>query len=625
MTLERATPWVLGSLIVVFLLQTTLSVWNDSATFDENINPAVGYAELFIRDYSLYHDHPPLIRVFTALPLLAFQPNVPLNHDSWQKRAKGTQDRYDFAHEFFYVANSNAGTMLFWSRMPVIFLSLVLGLLVFKWAKALYGNLAGLFSLFLYTFEPNIIAHSRLATTDLILTLFIFCAVFQFWQYYQSPSLKALILTGILFGLALLSKFSAIMLLPILFLLAFLVPKKGEIAELTTTLWSLKSRVTGEAMGRIFKTMCLVSIIAVGVLLAFYGSQWELYIKGFSDTMSHYEKGHNAFLMGNHSTDGWWHYFPVAFLLKTPIPLLIYVLVSFLFLSFRKEKAGYFLLVPIGVITISALFSHINIGLRHILPIYPFLIVLASSVTLIRFSQPRFFSACFVCLGFWYAFSTASIFPSYLAYFNEFVGPKKGYRQLVDSNLDWGQDLKRLRTFLDKNDIDHVYLGYFGTADPCYYGIKPIDLPGPPSRCGRGREEIQADYIAISATHLQSVYFADKKTFSWLLPYEPVARIGYSIFVYDIQGDAGAHNNLGILFLRHGQFMRAVEEFKQVAELSPEDATAYVNLGFTHARMAAFEEAEQAYEKALQLDPQNPIARAGLQGIRRRKKETQSF
>ena len=129
----------------------------------------------------------------------------------------------------------------------------------------------------------------------------------------------------------------------------------------------------------------------------------------------------------------------------------------------------------------------------------------------------------------------------------------------------------------------------------------------------------------MSATNLQSVYFADKKTFSWLLPYEPVARIGYSIFVYDIQGDAVAHNNLGILFLRHEQFTRAVEEFKQVAELSPEDATAYVNLGFTHARLAAFEEAEQAYEKALQLDPQNPIARAGLQGIKRRKKETQSL
>ena len=321
--------------------------------------------------------------------------------------------------------------------------------------------------------------------------------------------------------------------------------------------------------------------------------------------------------MGNHSTDGWWLYFPIAFLLKTPIPLIIFVLISGLFLSFRKEKAEYFLLVPIGVILISALFSHINIGLRHILPIYPFLIVMASSLTTIKFSNPRVFVSCVVAMGTWYVWSTVSIFPSYLAYFNEFVGPKKGYRQLVDSNLDWGQDLKRLKAFMDKNDIDLVYLRYFGMADPCYYGIKPIDLPGPPTSCGRGRDNVLADYIAISATHLQSVYFADKKLFDWLKAYEPMGRVGYSIFVYNIKGDGAARNHLGLLYLKYGMLGNALRESRAVVKLAPRDAMAYANLGYVYARLSIFDEAEKAYREALKLDPENSLATSELKKLSR--------
>ncbi len=210
---------------------------------------------------------------------------------------------------------------------------------------------------------------------------------------------------------------------------------------------------------------------------------------------------------------------------------------------------------------------------------------MASSITTIRNSRPRVFASSFAGLGLWCVVSTVSIFPSYLAYFNEFIGPEKGYRYLVDFNLDGGQDLKRLKQFIDEKELDQIYLHYFGTAEPCYYGIHSIDLPGSFNHCGRSNDKL-ARFLAISATHLQSVYLPNKASYDWILKQEPVTRIGYSIFVYDIKENV--HNNFGILYLKEGQTKRALEEFKRVLELLPGEATAYVNVGFAHARLAAF-------------------------------------
>jgi tetratricopeptide (TPR) repeat protein len=240
---------------------------------------------------------------------------------------------------------------------------------------------------------------------------------------------------------------------------------------------------------------------------------------------------------------------------------------------------------------------------------------------MIKFSRPRFFGSCFAGLGLWYVFSTVSIFPSYLAYFNEIVGPERGYHYLADSNLDWGQDLKRLKVFMDQRDIKKLYLSYFGTADPCFYGIKPIYLPGSLSLCRQKPDGGGADFIAISTTNLQSVYLPNKKSFDWLKAYEPIGRVGYSIFVYEIQGDVSAHNNLGILYLNYGMVKDAVKEFNLVVDLSPKEPMAYSNLGYAYSRLSSFDRAEAAYREALKLDSDNSVAKAGLKGIERLKKK----
>lgn len=615
---------VVGLLVGVFLLQALAGMSGDSATFDETINSAIGYAEIFTGDLSLVNDHPPLVRVLTALPLLVLHPTIPLNHPSWRLRAQGMGDRYDFAYQFFYRANANADSMLFWTRLVVVSLSLVLALLVYQWATDLYGPTAGLLALFFYAFEPNLMAHSRVTTNDLAVTLFIFATVRLYWNYGKHPSWRCLGLAGFSLGLALLTKFSALMLLPMLFFLACLRIEvfKNLMAGHLPDRRSMTAPLFVQEAVRVFSPLVAMGGIALAVILFYYGSQWKLFFEGINNVVLHYQGGHSAFLMGMHSTEGWWYYFPVVFILKTPIPLMLAVLAALLFKTFKDGEAGCFLLVPMAMTALAGLLSHLNIGIRHILPLYPFMIVLASSIVKIRLSEPRLARPLIAAAGTWMVVSTLSIFPGYLGYFNELVGPGDGYRYLVDSNLDWGQDLKRLKGFMKEKGLNQVYLSYFGTADPCYYGIHSIDLPGSYNRCGASGAK-SARFLAVSATNLQSVYLPDRETFAWLLPYEPVARVGQSIFVYDIEGDAAAHNNLGIVYLKYGHFETALGEFEQVVRLSPEDPEAQVNLGFVYARLSFFDEAEAAYQKALQLDPDNKIARAGLKGIERKKRKVQ--
>lgn len=604
-------------LVFVFLLQAIASMWEDAPTYDELVAPSVGYAELLTGDFGLVDDHPPFYRALIALPLLALRPVVRLEHPSWRERKQGPLDRYLFAHDFFYRSNGNADQIIFVSRLPVVFLSVVLGWLVFRWARHRYGEKAGCLALFLYVFEPNILAHSRLATNDLILTFFIFATVYQFWRYYKNPSPKALALTGALLGLALISKFSALMLVPIVVLLALL---SGAQDSALSPRAALRSCLSAEALLRCIRALCLVAAFAAAVVLLFYRSQWTLFLGSMYNAMGHYETGRVAFLLGSYSSGGWWYYFPVAFLLKTPIPLLFFLLAAFLFWSFRKDRSEIFLLVPVAIITAVALGSRMNIGLRHILPLYPFLIVLASSIVSVRFTRQRFFGVCFGVLAVWYLAGTLAIFPSYLAYFNEFVGPQNGYRALVDSNLDWGQDLKRLKAFLDRNKIDSVYLSYFGTADPCRYGLRFVYLPGTMYRC---QEQVQPGqrpgFIAVSATNLQSVYLDYEESYEWLKPRQPLAQIGYSIFVYDIREDPAAHYNLGILYLKYGLAQEALSEFQAVAKLSPKSSMAYSGIGLAYERLSRQDEAERAYRKALELDPQDRTARSGLDRIDRKK------
>ena len=205
-------------------------------------------------------------------------------------------------------------------------------------------------------------------------------------------------------------------------------------------------------------------------------------------------------------------------------------------------RQALFLVLPVTLIFLAMTQAKTNIGLRHILPVYPFLLVLASRTATLRLRRP---SLALLLIGIplaCTAISSLRIAPHQLAYFNESIGgPEQGYRYLSDSNLDWGQDLKGLKAYIEREKLPIIYLSYFGTAPPAYYGIRYQDVAskgalGPPPP-----ERVPADaprkILAISAYNLQDVSKADNPLFRWLWTRRPIAKIGYSIFVYDLTND----------------------------------------------------------------------------------------
>jgi hypothetical protein len=233
----------------------------------------------------------------------------------------------------------------------------------------------------------------------------------------------------------------------------------------------------------------------------------------------------NAFLAGDYGDRGWWYYFPVAFAIKTPVVLLLAAAAGLVVWGWRSRDKAMFVLVPIVVYLGWSMTTHINIGVRHILPIYPFVIVLAAAALA--------FVGC--------AAETAIAYPHQLAFFNLLVGgPSHGSEYLVDSNLDWGQDLKPLKRWMDDHQISHINLAYFGSADPRYYGIDCTFLPGAPTWVNPEfvNDPRLPGYVAVSATLLRGVYAENDQQRQFYAPLArmtPAAVIGHSIFVYWVE------------------------------------------------------------------------------------------
>lgn len=521
-------------LLFLVFLQAFLSMRHKSPVFDETIHLSAGYYYLKTGDFRLSHDHPPLVKIMAGVPLMLLERVEPINVPRWRG-----EEAQKYGEKFFYASGNDADRVILLGRTSIVLLSVLLGFFVFKWAGELYGLGAGIFALFLYVLEPNILAHSRLVTTDLGSTCFIFISTYFFWRFLKEFRRKDLILTGVTFGLALASKFSALLLVPIFLSLIFLSTRTA------------KGKAPTENM-----VLSVASVFALGFLVVFlsYGCQFGYisqassygwicglagriplpaleWFKGFYDTFLNVQ-GHPAYLMGMYSNRGWWYYHFFAFLIKTPISLLVLLLLSVAFFKGIRSSDmldEWFLMMPVAWFLLVTLFTSIDIGLRHILPIYPFLFVFVSKIVRVKFTRQTLWVGAIFLLSTWYLISSLSIYPHYLAYFNEFVGgPNSGYKYLVDSNLDWGQDLKGLAKYGREKGIEKIKLSYFGTANSNYYHI--------PYRKITEKEAHQytPGIYAISATNLQNVYEEDKTRFAWLKKHEPIDKIGYSIFIYKV-------------------------------------------------------------------------------------------
>lgn len=296
-----------------------------------------------------------------------------------------------------------------------------------------------------------------------------------------------------------------------------------------------------------------VSIFVLALVYRF--SFVSLWFDGVFATFSRLSGGRAAYLHGSWSSDGWWWYFPAAFLLKTPLALLLLgALGACAALRRPRAEAAWILIPPAGYLA-AALTSKTDIGYRHLLPVYPFLCLWAGLGAAWLWRRGRTARVAAAALGVWLAASVVRNAPHSLAYFNELAGGH-GERWLSDSNLDWGQDLPALGRALDARGNPPVVLSYFGAGDPEAYGIKYVPLAFITNVERTGNASLAAGgpvLFAISETNLVGTYFRNHQLFDWLKSRSPAAVPGGSIYLYDLTGDAEGRAILGTMLAGEGR------------------------------------------------------------------------
>jgi hypothetical protein len=550
-------------LVAIFLGQGLYFIASNAQTFDEAVHLTAGYSYLVTGDFRLNGEHPPLIKQLCALPVWLWY-RLPFNPDPalWEEARSG-EDRpqWYLSPAFLYGSTVPADRILALARVPNLLLGGCLVALIGWWAYRLWGAAAALLAMSLAAFEPNLIANASLITTDLGVTLFTFLTFYLLWEYAARPSRGLSLASGIALGLALVSKFSGVMYVGITALTIGIYLLCGGTFPLSGSGGDTGPKTLPQRLRQAAPTFLRIVCLALLVILPFYFFQgYSTWAFGLRTQMNQQTTGKAAFFLGEYSEGGWWSYFLVAFLIKTPVGSLL--LIAAALLCWRagepwQRRDAVFLLAPVAATLLALTQLRLNIGLRYALPIYPFLLVAASRLATVRY-RPAWLAPVLVGIPLaWTGASALRVAPHQLAYFNELVGgPGEGYRYLTQSCLDWGQDLRGVKAYMDREGLPMIYFSYQGTAPVAYYGIRSQYLPSfgqlGPAPTDELPEDLTREVLAISVVNLQGVHCEDRDMFRWLYQRTPIARIGYSIFVYDLTGDADAHCRLAEVYTKVG-------------------------------------------------------------------------
>lgn len=553
--------YFIGFLLFLFFLREISVSVRKSITCDETVHITGGYYYVKKGDFFINFEHPPFSKTLSGLFISFININMPENIYRGLR-----ENEWELGKAFFYLNRDKVDKILFWARFPMILLGLLLCFFIYLWARDLYGEIAGIFSLFIISFCPNFLAHSCLVTTDVPFTLFFIMTLYFLHKFFEKNTKKFLIFSGISFGLSLSTKFTGIILMPpILLLLIFL-----EIKENFREKFKLY-------FGDFLIYLILLPFLILLFSYSFFG--FGNFILGIKEII--YEttqRGHMSYLNGKFSEKGWIYYFIFAFFYKTPLPLIILILIS-VFLSFKIDKKERFLILPAIIYFIFSSLSKKQIGIRYILPFYALIYIYTGRIFLYhnKLKMPlKIKKALLILLLVWYAFSSIKIHPHYIAYFNEIGGgPENGWKHLIDSNIDWGQDLKELREYLKKEGNPELMLNYFGSIFPETYGIiyEPFIYPFfvvyvPEENYHFNSPFPKKEYLAISVNHLCGFlwgFILKPDIFDFLKEKKPKAKIGYSIYVYDITKDIETRKKMMELFEIFG-FKKQAERQRKIIE-----------------------------------------------------------
>ena len=630
-------------LLLVFLGELTFSVWQQSLSWDEGDHIFAGYMSWKKSDFGINPEHPPLVKALATIPLLPMHLKAPDPRANTYFKDEAYSDGRDFI--FGNGGEAEADRIIFRARMAAATLSLLLGLLVFLAAREMFGDGAALFALVLVVFEPNMIAHGAYVTTDMGISCFIFAGIYAFYRYVKAPSVSRLIVLGVASGLALASKHSGVLLLP--FGLALII---------TEILWPSPETLTNKrkvAM-RLTGAFLAASIIAIGVLWAFYGFRYAArpggmpmnpslaeYAAGLKGTEQHLylalahwhilpesylygmvdvrliSDSFSTYIFGKVYARGVWFYFPAAFIIKSTAAFMgLLLLAGFAIVTgkLRARREIFFLTIPPLLYLLIATGTGLNIGARHILPMYPFLSVLIGGASLALAHRDRRWAYVVGLLLAWHAVSSARAYPNYLAYSNEFWGgPANTYKYLTDSNTDWGQQLKAVKKYLDNRPVKDCWFAYFVEPSIHFsaYGISCKPLP----TADTGWTDYQVDTpqtitgtLLISAGTLTGYELGSNV----LNPYrqfqklKPVAFIQDGVFVYDGTFDMRFASALGHVtrardLTAAGQLASGLVEAQTAVAIDPDELQAQMVLGDTLTALGRPLAAKPAYQQALAI------------------------
>jgi hypothetical protein len=524
---RQSTPWFWFLLFaLIFCAQVVPRTFQESPTDDEPLELTNGYY-YWEGDVVTHNHHPPLAKMLQALPLRTLNLNSKLQPD--------IQDNQLRAFEFFFDLNRNQfESMTLLGRWVTLLFGLGIGFLLFINTRA--NIITAIAALTLWTFEPTILAYSGLCLDDIPVTFFLFAAVLIFKNHSIKSNAIRNGIAGVLTSMAVGCKFSALALIPIFFLLELWNWKK----EVWNKNLILKSLVNW--LWALFGFTALIGLLYLpGTLWEFHHSfPWIYFWKGLQHLIQYSDFHHPTYFLGMASRQNHWLYFPLAFTLKTTLPLVALTFACILYGILQRGGVAPWLWITPFIFFLSIMPVQ-NLGVRYLLPLFPFLIVMSAELLNVLWnwkpSQGAHSGKLLVTgLLLWHIVSVTTAMPNMISYFNELVSQKEKIYYLGDSNLDMGQDIKRVAQTAVVRDWKNIKLAQFGgTMDPSIYGLRweswtRKDLRGP-----------QPGHVyLVNALLLQLGPIFEPTLLpiaqSWMIHATPTGQIGDTWFYFEVPG-----------------------------------------------------------------------------------------
>ena len=633
-------------LLAAFWLTAVLAVKHLSQTFDEGFHLVAGYRYVQCGDFGMNSEHPPLVKLVAGAALRWTGAPPP---DGTCGSEPTTKDYgYELGIHYLYHQGLNADALLFRARCAVTVFALLLALTVFFFARRMFGYWAAIFALALAAFEPTVVAHSALITTDIAVSAFLLLTVFMLYRFFEQRSTGNLLLVGLTLGLTLASKHSGVLAIPIvlaLFLWDWLYAGAGQRSRnewlrgllgrivLLVAIFGIALAVLWAAYGLRYwprphhapMSMSLADFLVLVHMQGTHGftvdhlipfaAKWHLaplaYLYGLTDVFNVSHPGQPPFLLGKLYPYGQWFYFPVTFFIKSTIGFAALLLLGLLAGRWRKEgrlTELVFLTVPPAIYFAAAMTSGLDIGYRHVLPIVGFLCVLiaGAAASLVRRDRRWIWALCALLFAH-VAFSIMS-YPDFMAYSSALPsGKMQTYRYLTDSNDDWGQGLMETREWLRAHGIRDCYVAYDGAADLDYYGIPCRRLSGNAGDAEAVPPAVASGVFVISALSYSGIEWepGDLNPYGAFRNAKPETNIGGSMLVYrgtfDLRGlQAATYTARANRDLTKAP-QTALEEATAAVELAPRSVRAHLARAEALATTGDTAQARLEFERALKL------------------------